>query len=280
MRSCLWVALVLVLACGGSKPAERPEGDGTDNEAASDLVEHHGHHHHGAVMMFIALSLDTLGVTAEQNVTINKIQADLYTKLEPARLANQNVLTTLADGVAASNVDRTKVEAAVAQLTSAASSTHDAVADALNQLHEALTPAQRTALVDKVEAHWEVWRHANSAKEGTDRGHGWRVAKQLALTSDQVEKVRAGFASATKDTAKLDADAVAAHLAAFRAGFASATFDAKALPNANSVNGHLAGWGATHLARFCEAASPVLTDEQRAKLVALLREHSKGQPTP
>src|ERR1700683_3269289 len=49
-----------------------------DDESAADLGEHHRHHHHGGVTMFIAMSLDSLGVSPEQEKAIEKIQGDLF----------------------------------------------------------------------------------------------------------------------------------------------------------------------------------------------------------
>ena len=84
-----------------------------DEEAAADLSEHHRHHHHGGVTMFIAMSLDSLGVSPEQAADIEKIQGDLFAKMEPAHVAEQNVLNVLADGIAAGKIDDAKVDAAI-----------------------------------------------------------------------------------------------------------------------------------------------------------------------
>ena len=69
---------------------------------------------------------------------------------------------------------------------------HEAVAESLNQLHAALTPEQRAALVDKVEAHWEVWKKTNGqdekAGDAAHPGHLDRLAKDLNLAPDQVDE--------------------------------------------------------------------------------------------
>jgi len=74
------------------------------------------------------------------------------------------------------------VDAAVAQLTAAGATVHDASADALNRLHAALTTVQREALVDKVSAHWTVWQKANSEDH-----HVQLLMADLDLTPDQVD---------------------------------------------------------------------------------------------
>src|ERR1700733_6661221 len=66
-----------------------------DDDLTADLTEHHRHHHQGGVTMFIALSLDTLGLPPEQQAAITRIQSDLFARMEPARIGGQKVLTAL-----------------------------------------------------------------------------------------------------------------------------------------------------------------------------------------
>jgi hypothetical protein len=86
---CLPAAGVALGACAGastdSASAVAPTSTAADDRAASDVTEHHRHHHHGGVTMFIAMSLDTLGTSPDQHALIEKIQANLFAKMEPAR---------------------------------------------------------------------------------------------------------------------------------------------------------------------------------------------------
>ncbi len=150
-------------------PAGTEAVEDEDDEPTADLREHHRHHHHGGFAMFIAMSLDALGTTPDQTAAIAKIQADMRAKMQPARDAEKGVLTVLADGVAAGKVDKKKVDAAIGKVTAAAAGLHAAVADSLNELHGVLTPSQRTALIEKVEAHFDVWAGANSEDESAGK---------------------------------------------------------------------------------------------------------------
>jgi Spy/CpxP family protein refolding chaperone len=264
-------------------PAGSTPGDDVD-ESTSDLRDHDLHHHHGGFAMFIAMSLDLLGVTAEQSVTISKIQLDLYSEMKPAHDAEKKVLLTLAEGVASGHVDKAKVDSDAATLSAAASGLHDLVAASLDRLHETLTPPQRAALVDKVEAHFQVWSDVNSpealAERDTHRGHLAKLTTELALTPDQVEKVRAGIKSSTADEAGHFKPAEAdAHLKAFSKAFASDTFDARSLGKGAEANAEMAAWGGRRVALFYEAVTPVLTPDQRTKLSALLRRHANYKRT-
>jgi Spy/CpxP family protein refolding chaperone len=255
-----------------------------EDESTADLKEHHRHHHHGGFAMFVAMSLDTLGTTPEQSASITKIQADLHAKMLPAHDAEKNVLSVLADGIAAGKIDQAKVDAAVAAVGTAAAGVHDAVADSMNQLHTTLTPPQRAALVSKVEAHLDVWHHANAAEEPAEKdahgGHLGKLAKDLGLSADQVEKARAAFKASMAGAPHFDRAEADAHVKAFGTAFASDTFDARKVTTGGPANAHLAAFGVTRMTKLYEAVTPVLTADQRAKLADALRRHANYKRTP
>jgi Spy/CpxP family protein refolding chaperone len=284
-------------ACGGSTatpPVTAGGGDsvspaGTvaeeDDATSAELKAHHRHHHHGGFAMFILMAADTVGVTPEQQAAVDKIKGDLHAKMGPAHEAEKALLITLADGVAAGNIDTAKVDAAVANIATVAGQVHAATADAVNQLHAVLRAEQRAALVDKVEAQWMLWHNANG-DEATQHEHeaGGRIAhiqKELGLSADQVEKIKAGFtaqmAAVSSAQGKFDPAEGEAHMKAFGTAFTADQFDSNALTSANGTNAHMATWGATRMVRFYETVSPTLTPEQRTKLAAMIREHANHQ---
>jgi Spy/CpxP family protein refolding chaperone len=272
--------------CGGvsanTPPPATAERASDVDDVAAGLMEHHRHHHHGGVTLIIALSLDTLGVSPEQRTQVEKIRRDLLARMEPARVAEQRLATTLADGVAAADLDAAKVDAAIAQVTDAAARVHDASTDALNELHAVLTPPERAALVEKVEAHWAVWQKANAEETdpaNPERGRLAMLATDLGLTPDQVDKIRASLGEGMKVVPRLEPQEIAAYLRTFGDAFRSDKFDARVFTTADSANRHLAGWGAAHLAHFVEAVSPVLTPDQRTEYAQRLREHAAHNPS-
>jgi Spy/CpxP family protein refolding chaperone len=221
------------------------------------------------------MSLDTLGISPEQKPAVQKIRSDLHARMEPARAAEQSLLGALADGLAAGALDLAKVDAATAQLASTAAGVHDASTDALNQLHSVLTPPQRAALVDKLEAHWSVWQRANADENDLLT----QLSADLTLTPDQIDKIRASQGEAMKTLPRFDPQEVTAHIRAFGDAFRAQTFDAKALTSGSAATAHMVGWGAAHMAHFIESVSPMLTPEQRAKLAQILREHANHNPS-
>jgi Spy/CpxP family protein refolding chaperone len=261
-----------------SPPAASPA---VEDEPAMGLLEHHRHHHHGGVTLLVAMSLDTLGVSPEQQAAVERIRAGLRVTMEPARFAEQRLLTVLADGLEAGTIDRATVDAALARLTAAAAMVHDATAEAIGGLHDVLTPPERMALVDKIDAHWAVWREANTeevapAKPATGRLAA--LAADLGLTADQEDKIHATLAEAMKAVPQLDSQEIAAHLRAFGDAFRGERFDRAAWTATGGANSLLAGWGALHMARFVESVGPSLTPDQRAAFARMLREHAAHDP--
>jgi Spy/CpxP family protein refolding chaperone len=263
--------------------ASNPAGPSPeDEEVSADLGEYHRHHHHGGVTLFIAMSLDSLGVAPDQAAKIEKIQGDLFAQIEPAHAAEQKLLNILADGVASGKIDEAKVKSAIEALKAASAGGHDATVKSLNELHAQLTPEQRAALVDKVDAHWEAWKNSNNQDEAagdeTHPAHLDRVAKDLELTPDQVTKIRATFGEGLKKPPlKFDESQVDTHIQEFATAFNSDKFDAKSLKHGHFANQQVAVWGAWRMAHFYEAVGPVLTPEQRVKLSAELKEHAAAK---
>jgi Spy/CpxP family protein refolding chaperone len=252
-----------------------------DNEDSQDLKAHH-RHHHGGFVHFVLLAIETIGITPEQQAQVDQIKAAMKAKMQPVRDAQKGVLLALADGVAAGTIDTGKVDAAIAGVTTAAGQVNGASADELNQLHAVLKPEQRAALVDKVEAHFMVWKESNGDEKAAEKehetgGHIAHLAKELNLTPDQVEKLKASFASSLAAHAqahgKFDPAEADARMKAFGAAFAADAFDAKSLPQSGASE-HMATWGVSRMARFYEALTPVLTPEQRTKVADKLREHA------
>jgi len=229
--------------------------------------------------MLVALSIKDLDLAADQAKIVDKIRGDLLSKMEPARAAGKDLANILADGVAAGTVDRSKADAAINKLVTQVQGVHDASIAALNQLHTALNAQQRAALVDALQSHWEKWKEAHGHDEQDEHQHrsGFLLAlvKQIGLTKEQAEKIKAGLHDKMKGgPQEHQHKEVQDHLQAFAAAFKSETFDAKKLAGAKVANGHLARWGATRRERFLEVATPVLTPEQRAKLAQIIRDRA------
>lgn len=225
------------------------------------------------------MSIRDLDLTAEQRTAVDKIRTDLVAKMEPARAAGKELAMTLADGVSAGAIDRSKTDAAINKLVTQVQGLQEPSVTALNQLHAALSAPQRAALVEAVQSHWEKWKDAHGRDEQDDRqhrsGHLLALVKQLGLTKEEAEKIKANFHDRMKGSPQdLVHKEVQDHIHAFVTSFKSDTFDAKTLAGGKAANGHMARWGATRMARFLEAAAPVLTPDQRTKLAQTIRDRA------
>ncbi len=287
IAATLVFAPALTIGCGASsRNSPPPTGNASaianDDEAVSGLMEHHRFHHHGGVTLFIAMSLDTLGVSPERQAALERIRGDLLDRMDPARVAEQKLAATLADGIAAGSIDAVKVDADVAQVTAAAVRVPDESAGPLNELHALLTPPERAAIVDKIEAHWAVWLATNADESGPkspERGHLAALTAELGLSADQVDTIRAGLRGTMKTVPRIDRPEIAAHLRAFDDAFRGEAFDAKSFTTASADHASLVGWGAAQMAHFVETVTPVLTPDQRTKLAQRLREHATHDPS-
>jgi Spy/CpxP family protein refolding chaperone len=253
-----------------------------DDDALASLAEYHSYHHHGGVTLLLAMSLDTLGVSPEQRAVVERIRIDLHKQMEPARVAERRLLATLVDGLSRSSMDAAKVDAAVGETAVAAASGLDASLEALSELHNVLTPPQRAALIDKIEAHWSVWQKANAVDAGPgylNDGHLSTLALSLDLTAGQLDKIRGRLGDEMKAVPRLAPQEIESQLRTFGDAFRSETFDSRTLTTASSATAHMVGWGAAHMAHLVEAVSPVLTPDQRAKFAQGLREHASHDPS-
>ena len=251
-----------------------------DDQASAELMDHHRHHHHGGLTQFIAMSLDTLGADDTKRPQIEKIQNDLRACMAPAGNIERKLHLALANGIAAGKIDKTKVDATIAQLDSATLPVYACGVGALNQLHGILSSTERWELVEKVQAHWDVWRQVN--QEGEAGGQSSRVwlakfSKELGLTPEQVDQIAAGLHRAlAARSGKLDRRTVDANVQSFAAAFVDDSFDAKSI-TANATN-RLVSEGAKRMSIFYETVTPLLTPEQRGTLAEHLREHADHYP--
>jgi len=228
---------------------------------------------------FIAMSLDTLGTDDAKRPRVEKIQSDLVECMAPSREIERGLLLTLADGVARGAVASAEVEEALGQLNTAAKVMFDCRPDALNALHAVLSPGEREALADKVQAGWAVWREANeeeAEQPGHHRGRMLELTQELSLSAEQVEHISDSVDHA-RDAGpdSFDAKASESRLQAFTTAFAGEVFDAKAI--IADANGPLMTQGARRMVRFYQAVTPFLTEAQRAALAEHLRAHADHQ---
>jgi Spy/CpxP family protein refolding chaperone len=289
MRLCAVVGLALLSGAGLSgcqahstaSAAPDPDGESADGPVASELREHHRHHHRGGLTQFIAMSLDTLGTDEARRPQVERLQDELSTCLAPTRGLERTLLLALADDVAAgTRAPGARLDEAIGRLQAAGAAMPDCSAPVLDRLHALLTPGERAALVEKVEAHLDVWREVNDEGEARGPDQATRMTeltRELGLGPAQVEQLSAALDTARTGSAnRFDARSSRADLEGFAAAFVAESFDARAA--VTDRTGRLMTHGARRMTVFYETVAPLLTPAQRATLAGHLREHANHQP--
>lgn len=264
----------------GASGVQTADTGAAEDQAAVELREHHRHHHRGGIMQFIAMSLDTLGPDDAKRPQVERLQSDMYACMVPTGGIERALHLTVADGVAAGAIDSAKVDAAIEQLDAAADAVRGCSVIALDQLHATLSPAERGELIDKVQAHWDVWREVNAEDAATRHHRGGRLAaleKEVGLTPDQMDRMSAALQPAmTHHSGRFDRAQVEANVQAFAAAFEGESFDARTVTL--GANRRFSTHGAKRMAIFYETVTPMLTAAQRATLAGNLRQHAAHQP--
>ena len=269
-------------ACASTSTATRtesPDEQLADAEAEAGLRDLHRHQHRGGVMQFVAMGLDTLGPDDAAVPQVEKVQRDLYVCMAATGDVQRTLQLTVAEGVAAGAVDLAKVDGLIARLDGAAAGVRGCSVEALDRLHAILSPSEREELIEKVQAHWEVWRQVNQEDTG-DRTAGGRLsalASELDLTADQIQQAAAALHTALPArSGAFDRAQVEADVQAFAAAFVSPSFDARTTAMGERVR--LSSHGATRMAIFYETVTPLLTPAQRAELAEHLRQRAGQHP--
>jgi Spy/CpxP family protein refolding chaperone len=272
-------------ASGSAAPAAdagpSPDAQAAEDEVVNDeLATHHRHHHQGFAG-FIISALETVGIGPDQQGAVDGFRKEYRGKTKPLHEANKALRQVVADGVAAGSLDKAKVDPAVAKAATAAQAAQVATVEFLEHIHGVLRPEQRAAFVDKVDAHWAAWRDANDKKEegGKPDRHLRHLAKELSLSKDQVDKVRAALDAVKPPAKPFDPAAADAYIKAFDTAFVAEKFEAKKLPAAGPDSAKIVTWGADRMTSFYGALAPALTPEQRATVADKLRKRGEMPDT-
>jgi Spy/CpxP family protein refolding chaperone len=232
-----------------------------DQAHAKDGENKRHHRDHRGGLLGAAQKLDS--ITAEQRASIEQLVAQRKTASVPVRQADAQVLTVLAQQVEQAKIDPQGLAPSLSAEQSAAAAETTVDRDTLNQLHSILSAAQRSQLVDRIEAartkHEQAEQH-EGAKE--------RFGFGLGLTPEQQTQIRANLGGEAGPNGSAVKESRASMLGAFRGD----SFDASAF-----VNARIPG---QHMERLAEAMVPVLSPSQRATFASHLRMRAQHESSP
>jgi len=252
------IAGSLAMISAGAVFAQTPAAAGPTGSTA------HASPHRGLIGR--ALELDSLSPT--QRAAIEQLAQDTRAARAPVRQADAQLLTSLAAQVESGAIDRQALGPAVQARESAGLSARVAGRDAIQKLHDLLTPGQRSALVDSVESSSE----RATGDGGARAGQLDRIAVRLGLSSAQRQQIAANLSTERQGRARsAGPDRVALHQArktwlesfrtsSFRVGSAAPDRARAAMDRR-----------VERAQDFLQAAVPVLTPAQRAQVAGRLR---------
>ena len=246
--------------------------------------------------MFV-MALDSLDLKPEQKTAVEGIEADFKKVHEAPKDARQKLRGDVADGVAAGKIDGKKTDADIKALGAAVAATTPTVQDAMNRLYKTLDADQRKKLVERLheEGHEGHEGHegpkgpeghdgkhgggemAHEGHEGHEGKHGGgrfkKLAEELALTKDQVEKLKKELGSkmkADRAAMKTKMEAGKKHMKEIGESFEGDKFDAKKA-GVGSMAPDMVKDVAKNRVGMATTLLGVLTPEQRTKFAEQIR---------
>jgi Spy/CpxP family protein refolding chaperone len=227
---------------------------------------------HGPLKV-MADALADVPLTATQRPVVEKLAADTATRHTASRAAHRDLMIAIAAQVQAGTIDRTALQPKIDALVTALQAAQPADRSSFEQLHALLTPDQRTAFVNAMEAHV-----ADRVSTAHDKHPLQQWAVDLQLTDDQKAQIRAAMKEHWQEAAHDGNGAPGAEhrqqAKAMLTAFAQDRFVMDEVSPAKDVAGRAQRMTARMLG-IAEAALPVLTPQQRALAAQKLRDKAE-----
>jgi Spy/CpxP family protein refolding chaperone len=261
-----WIAKVVTFASLAGAVALVPAGIAYAQGAPADGGAAHGHHGHRMGLIGDALKLDSL--TPQQRTAIEQLAQTRKAAEVPVKQADAQVLTVLAQQVEQASINKQALAPTVNARESAAVAARTVDLDTVQKLHDLLTPAQRSQLVDGIEAHFQG--HGPGKDGGPRGGHGHlgEIAKKLGLTDQQKQQIFANLKAENQGQPGAGMHGNPGAGKAWIESFRGDTFNASASA-ANQPA--MMDRRADRIENLLVAAVPVLTPAQRAQVATHLR---------
>jgi Spy/CpxP family protein refolding chaperone len=227
---------------------------------------------HGPLKV-MADALADVPLTVSQRPVVEKLAADTATRHTASRAAHRDLMLAIAAQLQAGAIDRTSLQPKIDALGAALQAAQPADRASFEQLHALLTPDQRTAFVNAVEAH--VADRVSAAQDKHPL-HQWAV--DLQLTDDQKAQIRAAMKEHWQEAAHDGNGAPWAEhrqqAKAMLTAFTQERFVMDEVSPAKDVAGRAQRMTARMLG-IAEAALPVLTPQQRTLAAQKLRDRAE-----
>lgn len=279
----LAASIVPLAACSGATSTSDPPVTASNTTTGPLAVSVHG------PAKRVADALATVPLRADQRTAIEQLAKDAETRMEPARKARGDLMLAIADQVEKGAIDRTALQPKIDAVAAAHQSAQPGNRAAFEKLHDLLTPEQRLAFVNAMQAE-----HGQHQGQGMREGMRMRMQKwstDLGLSQDQQDQIK------TKMQARWEAHLAVAATGVDQTGvvkdgrlaaegykmheqnkaileaFKGDTFKMDQVAPAHDHR-EMANGMAGHMLGMLETALPVLTPEQRTIAANKVREHA------
>jgi Spy/CpxP family protein refolding chaperone len=218
----------------------------------------------------MADALGDVPLTDPQRAAIEKLAAEVEQRHADSRAARRAMLLAVAAQVEAGQVSRSALQPLVDAFATALERARPADRASFEQLHTILTPAQRTAFVDALDAR--MAEHAGAVR---DKHSLKQWAEELELSDDQKAQIKDALRGQVHgNDHPAWAEARQTH-AKVMAAFKQDRFvmdEVAPLPDGVARARHVA----EYFLRMAEAAVPILTPQQRALAAQKLRARAES----
>jgi Spy/CpxP family protein refolding chaperone len=220
------------------------------------------------IVQIIDEAMSAVTLRPDQSAALGKLGSEEDSKVAAVDQAKRDFLLTLADEIAANQVDATAMEPKTKAFVDADVAASPEVRAGLEKLHDSLDPQQRKQFVSGLRDALKRRATLLDPKSSLDK---W--SKTLNLTDDQKSKIQAIMAENTvaNDVAK-------ARLELVLAAFPGDTFSMDDLLPAAAV-GHRAEHMAKRIIDVAAKVTPILTPEQRTAAADKIRSDVSGGST-
>ena len=179
----LAASIVPLAACSGATGTSDPPATASNTTTGPLNVTVHG------PAKRVADALATVPLRADQRATIEQMAKDAETRMEPARKARGDLMLAIADQVQKGAIDRTALQPKIDAVAAAHQSAQPGNRAAFEKLHDLLTPEQRLAFVNAMEAEHHDQKGPGQRGEGM-RGRMNKWATDLGLSQDQQDQIK------------------------------------------------------------------------------------------
>jgi Spy/CpxP family protein refolding chaperone len=177
------VALPLALsACGSAVETQPATAENAVTRAPVATTAH------GPVKL-VGEALSDVPLRADQRADIEKLAADAETRHAATRDARKALTEAIAAQVEQGKIDRTAIQPKIDALVASMQAARPADRAAFERLHAILTPDQRVAFVDALEA--KIQSRVSEHKGGKEHMVAW--ARDLNLSDDQRAQIKSAL---------------------------------------------------------------------------------------